>query len=268
MRKFRVAAMLLVLVPAARAFAQTDYYNTSSGRPLRVEDAVPVEYRAIELDIAPLRLERARGGTYRWSLHPEATAGIFPRTQLRIGVPVHYADLGPRESVGGITGIELSGLYALNTETRTMPALGVSADVLLPAGSLARDAVYATVTGLVTRTFPWARVHANAEVTVGPGAISTTDVLESGKAAADASRWLAGIAVDRTVPLRALLIAAEAFAEQPLASEERVAWNVAAGVRYQLTPRASLDAGVGRRLTGDDRAWYTTIGSAFSLGFR
>ena len=40
--------------------AQTDYYNTSAGRPLRIEDALPVEYRGVELDLAPLRWESAR----------------------------------------------------------------------------------------------------------------------------------------------------------------------------------------------------------------
>jgi hypothetical protein len=47
-----------------------------------------------------------------------------------------------------------------------------------------------------------------------------------------------------------------------------VAWNAAAGLRYQLAPRWAIDGGIGRRFTGDDRAWYVTFGSAFALGLR
>jgi hypothetical protein len=82
------------------------------------------------------------------------------------------------------------------------------------------------------------------------------------------SRWLAGVAVDKTFPLRSLLVSIESFAEQPIDSAESVAWNAAAGLRYQLAPRWAIDGGIGRRFTGDDRAWYVTFGSAFALGLR
>ena len=51
---------------ATRADAQTDYYNTDRGRPVQIEDAYPTERYAFELKLAPVRLERARGGLYRW----------------------------------------------------------------------------------------------------------------------------------------------------------------------------------------------------------
>ncbi|HEU0076252.1 MAG TPA: hypothetical protein VFQ76_01310, partial [Longimicrobiaceae bacterium] len=68
--------------------AQTDYYNTDKGRPVRVEDALPVERHAFELQLAPLRLERASGGVYSWELAPEIAYGILPRTQLEVGFPL------------------------------------------------------------------------------------------------------------------------------------------------------------------------------------
>src|SRR5215213_2714705 len=52
------AAVLAVLVRGAPAGAQTDYYNTDEGRPVRVEDAYPTERYAFELQLAPVRLER------------------------------------------------------------------------------------------------------------------------------------------------------------------------------------------------------------------
>src|SRR5919109_166308 len=70
------------------AVAQTDYYNTDAGRPIRIEDAYPVERRAFEIQAAPLRLERARGGLYHWGIEPELAFGILPRTQIEVGFPL------------------------------------------------------------------------------------------------------------------------------------------------------------------------------------
>ena len=264
-------AALLGMFPSARLVeAQTDYYNTSVGRPLRIEDASPVEYRAIEFDVAPLRFESAGGGQRRWSLHPETAVGLLPRTQLQVGLPIAYLDANGTSS-GGVAGLEISLLHALNAET-SIPALAVAADVVLPAGPLAADATYGTLKGIVTRTTPWARFHANAQLTVGPsqtatGTTTDTDVPSSVQSS-DVSRWLAGVAVDKTFPLHSLLVSIESFAEQPIDSAESVAWNAAAGLRYQLAPRWAIDGGIGRRFTGDDRAWYVTFGSAFALGLR
>ena len=63
-----VASLAIASLAARPAAAQTDYYNTDAGRPITIEDAYPVERRALELQLAPLRLERARGGTYHLSL--------------------------------------------------------------------------------------------------------------------------------------------------------------------------------------------------------
>jgi hypothetical protein len=257
------AVAVAVGTVTARAHAQTDFYNTSVGRPLRIEDASPVEYRAIELDVAPLRFERARAGINQWSLHPELAIGVLPRTQIQIGVPFAYAD-APAASSRGIAGLELSVLHALNAET-SIPALAIAADFHVPVGSLGGDDAYGTFKGIVTRTLPWARFHANAQFTLGPTLRSGGT---PGVAGSDVSRWLTGVAVDKTFPLHSLLVSAETFAEKPVADQASVAWSAGTGMRYQLTPRWALDAGVGRRLTGDDRAWYVTLGSAFTLGVR
>ena len=84
--------------------------------------------------------------------------------------------------------------------------------------------------------------------------------------AVDASRWWAGLAVDRTFPLRSLLISVEAYADRSVADRADVEWNAGVGARYQLTPRWALDGGLGRRLTGDDREWHITFGWAYALG--
>ncbi len=258
-----IAVVALVAGAAAPLRAQTDYYNTSAGRPLRIEDAQSVEFRAIEFDVAPLRLERARAGSYRWSVHPEVEVGVLPRTQLQLGLPLAYVDTpGRRER--GLAGMELSVLHSLNAETR-IPALAVAADVFMPVGALGGDEIYATLKGIVTRTLPWARFHINAEVTAGSEPIPDAGAQDEA-VHVDASRWLAGVAVDKPFPLQSLLLGAEVFAEQPIIESASVAWSAGAGARYQLSPRWAVDAGIGRRFTGDDRTWYVTFGSAFVIG--
>jgi hypothetical protein len=255
-----------VAVLTGRAQAQTDYYNTSVGRPLRIEDASPVEFRALEFDVAPLRFEGGRGGTRHWSLHPETAIGILPRTQLQIGVPVAYVDT-PGGSLRGVAGLEIAALHALNVET-SIPALAVAADIRLPVGPLGGDAAYGTFKGIVTRTMPWARFHANAQFTVGPTLEPSDAQGVSARGLSDVSRWLAGAAVDKTFPLHSVLLSAESFVEQPSGDAASVAWSAATGVRLQLSPRWAFDGGLGRRFSGDDRVWYVTFGSAFALGLR
>jgi len=249
-------ATAIVAVPLR---AQTDYYNTDAGRPLRVEDAYPIERRAFEVQAAPLRLERTSAGIYHWGIEPELAFGILPRTQIEVGAPLAFVDAGDGNRTSGLAGLELALLHNLNVET-AIPALGVAVDVLLPVGGLAPDDAYTSVTALATRTFTWARFHLNARYTLG----DEPEPEEGG--VHELSRWLAGLAVDRALPLRSMLLGAEVFARQPLHETEDVEWNTAAGIRWQLSPRWAMDGGIGRTLTGSDRAWFVTAGGAYAFG--
>ena len=258
-----VAALGVLTCIAARSLAaQTDYYNTDRGRPAQIEDAYATERHAFELKLAPVRLERSNGGTYDWGVEPEIAYGILPRTQVEVGVPIAYMDLGGAGRRSGIAGIDLSLMYNLNVESRTLPALGVRADVLAPVGNLAPDRAYASLTGIATRTYSWMRFHVNGQYTFGakPKVATETTIR-----AVEQSRWLAGVAADKTFPLSSLLLTGEVFAQQPLASSAPVEYTVGTGVRYQRSPTLAVDAGIGRRLTGDDRAWYVTFGTAYAF---
>ncbi|HEV2150038.1 MAG TPA: transporter [Longimicrobiaceae bacterium] len=255
------AAVLALGAAAPELAAQTDYYNTDAGRPVRIEDAYPVERYAFEAQVAPLRLERADAGVYHWEIEPELAYGIFPRTQLEVGLPLVFQDAGEGRDGFGLAGIDVSVLHNLNVETRTLPALAVAAEVLLPVGSFAPDRVYPSVKGIATRTFGFARVHANAQYTFGS---SPAEGLEAG----EASRWMAGLAVDRALPLRSTLLIADLFAEQPLHEGDDLRWTAEAGARYQISPFFALDAGIGRRLTGDEQGWFVTFGAARMFAVR
>ncbi len=259
-----LVAVTALVTPLASLAAQTDYYNTDAGRPVRIEDAYAIERRAVELQMAPFRLERVRGGAYRWGLEPELAVGLFPRTQVEIGFPLAHVEgiAGRRQTA--LAGIDASVLYNLNTETR-LPALAVVADVLLPVGARAPAKAYPSFKAIATKTFSRARFHVNGQVTVGDAPAASTGS-DNTAPTAELSRWLVGVAVDRTFPLRSLLITAELVTSQPLDATERVAWDAAGGARYQLSPRLAVDGGGGYRLTGADGGWFLTAGAAVSLG--
>jgi hypothetical protein len=248
----------LVLLPAAAA-AQTDYYNTDTGRPVRIEDAYAVERYALDLHLAPLRFER-RSGVSSVAVTPELTYGLVPRTQIEIGVPVLFRAAEGDDTRIGIGGIDVTALYNVNAETQSLPAFGFRAGVLMPVGDYGPERIHPSVTGLATRTFRWARVHANAQYTFGrePETASTDGTLGSGSGTL--TRWLTGLAADRAFAYRSLLATAEAYAAGPVDGDADVEWTAATGLRYQLTPVLTLDGGVGRRLTGPSQAWFFTLG--------
>lgn len=253
-------ALFPVTLPLAAA-AQTEYYNTDVGQPVRIEDAYAVKRYALDVHLAPIGMERARR-TSTLTARPEVTYGLLPRTQVEVGVPVIYRTNGDGGDQAGIAGIHVTALHNINAETRSLPAFGVRAGVLLPAGPYGPERAHPAVTGIATRTFRWARVHINAEYTFSneptPTSTSSAGVLPSG----GLSRWLTGAALDRAFPFHSMLATVQAFVAGPIDDERDVEWNVGGGVRYQLTPSLALDAGAGRRLTGANRAWYLTVGVA------
>ncbi len=254
-----LAAVVFLAAPEARA--QTDYYNLDAGRPVRIEDAFPVERYAFELQLAPFRLERGRGGLYRYEVEPELAYGLLPNLQVELGLPFAGTESGVAGPGLALAGIHASALYNLNTETLSLPALALAVDVAVPAGGYGPDRMYTTLRGLATRTFRFGRLHVNGGYTIGA---TPTAEDETG----EVSRWLAGVAVDRTFPLQGFLLVTDVWARQPLHDDEGVEWTAGFGVRYQLNPRLALDVGVGKQLNGGDEPWYFTFGSAYAFALR
>jgi hypothetical protein len=263
--------VIALIAGAAPLAAQTDYYNLDRNRPAQVEDAYATERYAFELKAAPIRLEREASGAYHWGFDPELAYGILPRTHVEVGLPLAVIDGGDAGTRSGLTGIELSALHNVNMETRSLPALGIRADLVLPVGGLSHDRAYPSVTGLATRTYRWARIHVNAGYAFGaaPEAAEEGDPAAGveGLPAEELSRWLAGVAIDRAFPLRALLVIGEVYARQPLEEADPVGWHAGVGFRYQVNPYLTVDAGIGHRLTGD-ATWHITLGSTFAFALR
>ena len=258
----RTATVVLAsFVCAAQLAGQTDYYNTDAGRPVHIEDAYAVERYAFELQAAPLHIERADGGMYSWEVEPEIAYGVLPRTQVEVAFPLQMTRDADGSREVGLGGIDLSVLHNLNAETAGLPAFAVAASVLVPVGNLAPRETFTSLKAIGTRTFRFARIHVNGEYTIG-------DTPGVGDELGEGSRWLAGVAIDKTFPLRSALVTADVYAEQPLLEDSELLWVVEGGARYQLSPFFALDVGVGRRLTGDEKAWFLTIGAARSFGIR
>lgn len=262
----RVATVLVLgHATASLASAQTDYFNTDAGRPIRVEDAYAIERRAIELQLAPLRLERARAGNYTWGIEPEIAIGLLPRTQVEIGFPLVHAEGGRGTRTTALAGVEMSALYNLNAETR-LPALALAADVVIPAGPLGPSTSIPTVKAIATKTFAWARFHVNGQMTFADAAATggTSGVVPPVNA--EFSRWMAGIAIDKTLPLKAMLFTAEVVTSEPFQAGAAQRLDVAGGSRIQLNPRVAFDVGGGYRLRGDEQGWFITTGAAVAIG--
>ena len=265
MDRILALAGCLCVIAAHAMHAQTDFYNTDRGRPVRIEDAYVTERYAFELKLAPVRLERMSGGAYNWGLEPELALGIFPRTQIEIGLPLAFVEQGSQRR-SGIAGLDLSAMHNFNVETEGVPALAVRGDLLAPVGNLAADRAYASLTGMATRTYRWARFHVNGQYTFGASPSAASAI--AGPSAVDVSRWLAGAAIDKAFPLSSTLITAEFYGRKPLISSEAVEYTVGTGTRFQVSPTLALDAGFGRRLNGTEQGWYVTFGSAYAFGVR
>jgi hypothetical protein len=256
-----LGALVGLALPDA-AQAQTDYFNTDPGRPLRTADAYPVEYRALEFQLAPLRVERSRGGSYHWSLEPGLTAGLLPRTHVELHLPIVFVDPQGGDSRVGVGGATIGVLYNFNVETR-IPALALSGNIDLPFGGLASNRGYGSIAALATRSLPAVRLHLNAELGIGSRGDADD---ERGVLDGERTRWAVGLAADRAVPLHSLLLMGEIVVREPLHEPGETEWSTLAGVRYQLTPRLVGDAGAGYRFTGPEPGWALTAGVTLSLG--
>ncbi len=245
-------AAALAVVGAARLAAQTDFHNLDEGRPIRTEDALPVDHYGFELSL-PYALD-ADEETRLHLTTPELVYGVRTGGELGVTLPLAALD----EDAGttwGLAGIRLFALQNLVREGPRAPAFALRADLALPVGNFAGDDPVLALKAIATRSWGPIRTHANASVT------PTSD--ETGPAAEP--EWSASLAVDRTFFRSSLLVLGElGVLEEP--GDAATEATVAAGFRYQLTPTLVLDAGLRRRLGSAGPDLGLTLGVAHAFG--
>jgi hypothetical protein len=240
---------------AAALPAQTDYRNLDDERPVRTEDAWPIERRAFEW-MAPFRYAR-HSGRGELEFTPELMWGAFANGMVGAKLPLVTTD---RLGDAALAGPRLFALLSLNAETRSLPGLALRADAILPGGEAAGEATLVTAKAIATRTWGRLRTHVNALVTLGDAANAPM---------ADApGRWSATVAADWSFVRQSTLVIAELATERPLGSDVQQ-WEVAVGLRRQLTPSLVLDVGMARGIgghAGPDLAFTAGISRTFSIG--
>ena len=251
---YRFLLVMFVLSAGARAAAaQSDaFYNTDRGRPMRIEDALAIPRFALDVYLAPELRGITDAGTI--GLRPGLALGLVPRTQIELDVPV-VVPTG--DGSASVAGVRLAAQHNLNVERRSIPALAVEAAMLFPVGSVIN--AHPALRGLVTKGFRWGRLHVNSEATFGdePPPTDGSDLL---------SRWESGVAVDRSFPRQATLLAFEVVARRPMAVVDGAPeWQTGLGGAYQLTPRVSIDGAAAYTFNGDRRRW--TISAAVTRQF-
>jgi hypothetical protein len=239
--------------------AQIDYRNLDEGRPVRTEDAYPVERYAFELSL-PYEYANELGEGRRHLVVPELGWGALPNTMVGVQLPFAALDEGTAGGTDrGFAGPRLFAFYNVNTEGTALPALAVRTDVALPVGDLAGDATRVALTGIATRSWGRTRAHLNGSIGLGSDAGATT--------VHDVPDWAASVAVDHTFLRRSLLVLGELGARRAVGGAPTEV-SLAFGGRLQLTPTVVLDAGLERRLTsdaGDDLGLTIGLSHAFGL---
>jgi hypothetical protein len=245
-----ILSLLGILLFAAPASGQTDFYNLDHGRPLRVEDAYTTKQGAFEFQISPISLSQDRGGALRFSPTLELKHGLFPGVELSLGTGIESVREGS-ETDRSLGDVEISSLVNLWVEGAALPAAAVRITGRLPMESERSSG--AEVRGILTRglTGPL-RAHLNGGTAWG------SDREED---------WWGGAAVDYVLPFRHTLLVTEVWISG--AKDRKDSVHSAIGARTQVTPTLVLDAGVGRDLSGDSRrAWTMTLGVAYEFGVR
>jgi len=241
----RIALCLLILLAATKATAQL-LSDLEPERPVRIEDARPVSYRAFS-------------GSVDWTYNlrqgnlndhgPGFSLLYGAARSLEVGAGLRYVTRPGRNASRGISSgdIVLHALYGLTTETARFPALAFRAGVEFPTGldSKGTDLHLAV---LATRSFDSFRIHGNVSYT-RLGAVASMEKNErfEGVAGVDFVTGRRGLT-------DTLVVADVAVGSNPVRNANTMV-TVEIGARRRIGPQTFLFAGAGSDLTGEpDRA--------------
>jgi len=156
LRKAILTALLLLVATKGAAQLLSDL---EPERPIAIEDARPISYRAFSGSVDwtyNVRQDRLNDHGPGLSLLYGVARG------LEFGGAVRYVTRPGRNALRGISSgdIELHVLYAIKTETASWPALAIRAGVEFPTG-LDSKGTDLQLAALATRSFERFRLHAN-----------------------------------------------------------------------------------------------------------
>ncbi len=253
--------VLVVLAAPVAGWAQADYRNLDPGRPIAVEDAQPVEYRALELQFGVPRFSRESRGHWLFGFEPEFKWGIARDTHIGVSSEFVVARLD-ENTVATFRDTQFHLHYNFNQESRAWPAFAVRPELTVHSGALGSRHEHGALKLMLSKTLHHNRLHFNGSYTVGP-----TEAPSRGGELVN--RFFYGAAYERTLPLRFMVLLADVYARKPIDGEKtQVVFE--AGTRVQLTPTWVLDAGINtgalRPSAGPDIGF--TVGFSYVFSFR
>ncbi|MGH9817152.1 MAG: hypothetical protein ACRD6I_13840 [Candidatus Acidiferrales bacterium] len=252
-----VASLFPGAVPVA---AQADYRNLDPGRPIAVEDAQPIEFRAMEFQFAVPRFTRERRGDSHFGFENEFKWGLFKDTQVGITTETALAREGA-ETIFAQRDVQLHMLYNFNQETRRWPAFAIRPELTIGAGGLGSRHEHGALKLIISKTLHRNRLHFNGSYTAGRTELP-------GRGGDLVNRFFYGAAYERTLPLKFMVLLADVYARKPI---DHGATEVVAefGARIQLNPTWVLDAGIStgqlRPSVGPDVGFVFGLNKSFSF---
>ncbi|MBI3802195.1 MAG: hypothetical protein HY282_00330 [Nitrospirae bacterium] len=251
--------LVLLMSLSEPVYGQSDYRNLDPGRPISIEDAQPIEFRAFEFQLGLPRYIGHRGGGYSLSVEPGLTWGLIKDGEVGLegeGVARHDG-----ETKSGLAATEIHLLYNLNQESETLPAFAVRPEIFLPTGPFGGDHLHAGLKGIVSKTLGMNRFHLNGAYTAGP-----TEA--PGQGGDRVGRSLYGIAYERTFPILFAVLLADLYAVRPIDGGRTEVISELGG-RLQLTPTWVVDAGLFRLVRSEGESRYGfTVGVSTVFSFR
>jgi hypothetical protein len=190
---------------------------------------------------------------------PELKWGIRKNTQFGVSTETLYLRENDR-SVSTVRDTQVHVLYNFNQETR-WPAFALRPELSIRSGAAGSRREHAALKFIVSKTLNSNRVHFNGSYTVGP-----TEA--PGRGGDLVNRYFYGVAYERTLPLKFLVLLGDVYARKPIDhSKTQVVFDV--GTRLQLTPTWVMDFGVAsgrlRPSAGPDVAFVFGLSRVFSF---
>lgn len=244
----RVRALLVAtLCLTARAVQAQFLSDLEPERPLTVEDARPVSFRALS-GSADWTYTLRKGSLNDYG--PGFSLLYGAARGLEAGAALRYVTRPERNATRGISSGDLSlhALYQIVDESAALPALAFRAGVEFPTG-LDSKGTNLLLGALATRSFDSFRLHANLRYS------------RLGDANPDErrDRFEGVVGTDWVMPGRrgltdTLLIADAAVRSNPVIAARTIVL-LEGGFRHRLGPQTFLFAGAGSEITGQpDRA--------------